>query len=131
MFIKHVLSALFTTFLTIAALPVAAAPADYHFEIVEKTIHAGEKVPLHVRLLKTATGMVVSRTTMAEPKLIMIMPGMDDMAGHATKMISDTVGAYRIAADVVAPGEWVLDLTAQVPDEKEPVHGSLKFQVVK
>lgn len=108
-----------------------AAAKDYRFELVDKTIHAGQKVPITIRLVQTKTGKDVTNADLEEPKLIMKMKGMADMPGHAAKMAPDGKGNYRVAADVVAPGEWVLELTAKVPGEKEPVKGSLNFQVVK
>ena len=108
-----------------------AAEQGYRFEVVDQTIHAGSKVPISVRLVQTTTGKAISDADMAEPKLKMRMSGMADMEGHAVKMTSDATGNYRFAADVVAPGEWILDLTARLKGEKEPIQGSLTLQVVK
>lgn len=116
---------------SVVPMPSHAAEQGYRFEVVDQTIHAGSRVPISVRLVQTTTGKTVSNADMAEPKLAMRMAGMADMQGNAVKMTPDAQGNYRFAADVVAPGEWVLDLTARVKGEKEPVQGSLKFQVVK
>ena len=112
-------------------IPSQAFGRDYRFEIVDKSIHAGAKMPVHVKLVQISTGKVISGAVVAEPKLIMLMPGAADMDGHVVKMPVDANGHYRFAADVVAPGEWILNLSAQVPGEKETVQSSLKFQVVK
>jgi nitrogen fixation protein FixH len=81
--------------------------------------------------VQTASGKTISNADIAEPKLVMRMAGMADMQGEAVKMTPDAEGNYRFAANVVAPGEWVLNLTAHVQGEKDAVQGSLTFQVVK
>lgn len=134
--VQNVKNAFFVFLAVIALIAVMptlspAAVQEYRFEIVDQTIPAGEKVPVRVRLVQTATGKTISNANMAEPKLAMRMAGMADMQGEAVKMTPDAEGNYRFAANVVAPGEWVLNLTAYVQGEKEPVQGSLTFQVVK
>lgn len=128
---KLLRAATVAAFIGFVPAPASAAPADYHFELVDQTIHAGEKVPVRVRLMQMTTGKAITNANMEEPKIAMHMAGMADMPGHVVKMSPDADGNYRVAADVVAPGEWILDLTAQVPEEKGSVQGSLKLQVVK
>lgn len=107
-----------------------AEAADYRFDPLEQTVHAGEKVPVPLRLVAVKTGKPVAGAALAEPKLIMIMPGMEDMDGHAVKAPAQADGTYRVLADLVAPGAWVLTVTAQVAGEKEPVTGTVKLTVV-
>ena len=53
------------------------------------------------------------------------------MPGHAEKAASDADGTYGFAADLVAPGDWTLELTAKVPGKDEPVHDTLALHVEK
>lgn len=131
--VKSAFLVLLAVIALVTAMPTSsnAAVQEYRFEIVDQTIRAGGKVPIRVRLVQTATGKVISNADMADPKLVMRMAGMADMQGEAVKMAPDAEGNYRFAANVVAPGEWVLNLTARVQGVQEPIQGSLTFQVVK
>jgi hypothetical protein len=130
---KNAFFVLLAVIVLVAVMPTPshAGAQEYRFEIVDQTIHAGGKVPIRVRLVQIATGKTISNADIAEPKLVMRMAGMADMQGEAVKMTPDAEGNYRFAANVVAPGEWVLNLTAHVQGEKDAVQGSLTFQVVK
>ena len=107
-----------------------AATQDYRFELVNPTAHAGHDVPLGVRLIQVSTGKPVTGATI-EPKLHMLMGSMAPMPAQAKTLAPDANGNYQFACDITAPGDWTLDLSAQVPGETEPVTGMLKFQVVK
>jgi hypothetical protein len=135
-FRKFLVSAVFAV---VAMMPLFAlaeqqsAQAEkqaYHFELVDKTVHAGEKVSVRVKVADLQN-KPASNATFDKPKLIMKMPGMDDMLGHAEKLPSDADGSYRFSVHAVAPGDWVLDLTAHVPGTQQPVHGLLPFKVEK
>jgi hypothetical protein len=107
-----------------------AATQDYRFELVDQTIHTGQDVPISVRLIQASTGKAVTGATI-EPKLHMLMGSMAPMPSRSKALEPDSKGNYQFACDVMESGDWMLDLSAQVPGEKEPVTGMLKFQVVK
>lgn len=109
----------------------------YRFELVEQTLHAGKGVPVHIKLValadvKTGTKSTpVTNATFDPPKLVMLMPGMAPMPGHASKAASDSDGTYGFAADLVAAGDWTLELTAHVPNKEEAIHNTLELVVEK
>jgi hypothetical protein len=107
-----------------------AATQDYHFELVDQTVHMGHDVPIAVRLLQVSTGKTVANATITGQKLQMLMGDMG-MPGQVKAMTPDANGIYRFAGDVTMAGSWQLDLSATVPGENEPVAGTLKFQAVK
>lgn len=107
-----------------------AAASDYRFELVEQTFHAKESMQtVRLRLVHIPTGETIPGAQLDEPKLIMLMPGMEDMEGHAVKQSPDKTGNYRIAAHLTEPGDWVLSLSAKVSGEEEAVLGSFTIHV--
>lgn len=117
---------------SLTAIPGSAAdlPA-YRFEIVDQTIHVGHGVAISVRLIQTSTGKTVTNATITEQKLLMMMGKMEPMPSPVKMLAPDVNGNYRFACDVVEPGDWELDLSAQIPNEKDLARGALKFKVVK
>jgi len=103
----------------------------YRFELVDQTIHTGRNVPVSVRLIQASTGKAVTTGTITEQKLEMVMDGMAPMPAQVKALPPDTNGNYQFASDVTMPGDWELDLSATVPGQQDPIHGTLKFQVVK
>ena len=110
----------------------------YPLELVDQSLHVGKSVPAHVRLVKLSTAKTgtknepVLNATFDQPKLVMLMSGMAPMPGRAEKIAPDADdGIYQFAADLVASGNWALDLTAHAPNKDEPVHDTLEFHVEK
>ncbi len=115
------------------AVPSHAAShqADYRFEMVDQTIHVGQSVVISVRLVQTPNGTPITNATITQPKLLMMMGKMEPMPSPVKLLAPDANSNYRFACDVVEPGDWKLDLSAQIPNREAPIHGVLKFQVVK
>ncbi|MDE1900597.1 MAG: FixH family protein [Alphaproteobacteria bacterium] len=107
-----------------------AATQDYRFEIAEPPVHMGHDAPVGVKLTNTVTGKPVTGAMITDQKLAMLMGGMA-MPTAVKALLPDADGTYRFTGDVTMAGDWQLDLTAQVPGEKDPVHGTIKFQAVK
>ena len=109
----------------------------YRLELVDQSLHVGKNVPVHVRLVKLSTAKTgtksepVLNAAFDQPKLVMPMSGMAPMQGHVEKIASDNDGNYQFASDFVTPGNWMLELTAQVPNKEEPVHDTLELHVEK
>jgi hypothetical protein len=86
---------------------------------------------VRIRLVEVKTGKIVANAGLEKPNLIMKMPGMADMGGHAVRMATEADGTLRVAADLVEEGDWVLDLSAKVPTEAAPVQAKLPLHVTK
>ncbi len=114
-----------------SAHATAAPGPTYRFEIVDQTIHAGQDIAISIRMIQTSTGKAITNAAITEQTLLMMMGKMEPMPAPVKVLPSDTSGNYRFACGVTEPGDWELDISAQVPNEKEPVHGALKFKVVK
>ena len=115
---------------SLTSMPSFASAQDYRFELVNPTVHAGHDVSVSVRLIQTSTGKAVTGAIITS-KLSMLMDGMAPMPSPSKASGSDSNGHYQISCTVLEPGNWTLDLSAQVPSKKEPITGTLKFQVVK
>jgi hypothetical protein len=109
----------------------AAHWPTYHFESVDQTIHAGQGVTVSVRLIQAATGKAITDATITDAKLLMMMGKMEPMPAPVKMLTPDANGNYPFACDVIEPGDWELDLSAQIPNEQKPVNGAIKFNVVK
>ena len=115
---------------SLISMPSFAAAQDYRFELVNPTVHAGHNVSVSIRLIQTSTGKAVTGAVI-KSKLNMLMSGMAPMPSSSKTLGGDSGGQYQISCNVSEPGDWMLDLSAQVPSKKEPITGTLKFQVVK
>jgi len=107
-----------------------AATQDYRFELTDQTVKMGHDVQINVRLVNSATNKPVTDATITEQKLVMLMGGTT-MPSQVKALPADANGNYSFVSDLTMAGNWQLDLSAQVPSEKDPVHGFVKFQVVK
>ena len=107
-----------------------AATQDYRFERVDQTIHMGHDITVSVHLTQVSTGKTIANATITGQKLQMLMGGMT-MPGQVKALTPDENGNYRFACDVTMAGAWQLDLSATVPGEQDPVHGTIKFSVVQ
>jgi hypothetical protein len=133
----------------IGALAVAAAfmasvafaadrSQDYRFDIVDQPVPVGAHTEITVKLSRVPEGQPVADAKIIRSRLEMTMmhpphkgspPGgmTTEMGGEVRFLDSPAPGLYRLMADVSMPGKWTLDLSATVPDEPEPVSGTVKF----
>lgn len=109
---------------------VVAAPADYRFEIVAQPVKAGREASFALQAVHIATGKPVAGLAIKESKLHMDM-GTMDMASAVKLGAVDEKGLAHFSGALTMYGEWTLDIAATLPEEKEPIRASVKFQVVK
>lgn len=124
--------ALLIALIGISALPSSgsAATSDYQFTIANQPVKAGHDVPFALLVKQVSSGKTATNVSISEPKLHMAMGSMD-MPAKVKLLPDDDKGSIRLSGDLTMYGEWTLDLTASLPDEQEPFHTSVKFQVVK
>ena len=107
-----------------------AAVTDYRFEIVAQPVKAGRDASFALQAIKVATGKPVAGLVVNEPKLHMVM-GTMDMPSAVKSGVIDENGLAHFTGALTMYGEWTLDLTATLPEEKDALRTSVKFQVVK
>lgn len=115
---------------TLSSVTSFAATQDYRFEVLNQPISAGRDATISVQLAQASTNKPVTDATITSQKLHMIMGSMD-MPANIQPLARDDKGNYRFSANLTMYGEWILDLVATIPGEKEPIKASLKIQVVK
>lgn len=107
-----------------------AVASDYRFEVVGQPVKAGKGAPFSVKIVKAADSASISGAQFGDINLHMPM-GKMDMAAPVRFQEQDGNGHYRFNGDLTMYGKWILDLSATFPNEKDPVHASIKFEVVK
>ena len=107
-----------------------AAPQDYSLEVLHQPVKAGQDASFSLQVKRVSSGKVISDAAISEPKLHMVMGSMD-MPISVRPLSSEEKDIYRFGGNLTMYGEHTLDLTVTVPGEKEPIHTTIKFQVVK
>lgn len=127
-----------------AALAVAVAgrasafqtsSESYRFELVDPQVRASyQNTQLRVRLVHLPDNRPVTGATIYSERLGMWMSGYKTATPRMTAEVgpaeAEGNGVYRLPAELPMAGEWGLYLTARVPGEAQPVHGTIRVRVV-
>lgn len=126
------LNPLAAALLAVSLIPTtaSAAAAAYHMQILETSLKVGKNVPITVRIIDDTTGKAVTSASITGQKLQMLM-GTMVMLGEVKFLPHATGEDYRFAANLSMAGDWQLDLSANIPGEKDLHHETLSFQATK
>lgn len=113
------------------AQPVAAAPTDYRFEVVESAAKSNETATIAVRLIHLPDDRLVRDATILGATLDMTMKGAAPMAVGLQSLGSDGAGVHLFQAEVSMAGEWRLSLTAKVNGEPDLIRQSVPIYAAR
>ena len=118
--------------LATSTVVAAAAPNDYHFELVQAQPAGAGKTTVTVRLVHVPDNKPVAGAVLFESKTDMGPDGMAEMTGKVTPLPSDDKpGIYRFAIETGMAGKWALNLGAKVQGEAGTVRGTVTFTAAK
>ncbi|HEX9461992.1 MAG TPA: FixH family protein [Alphaproteobacteria bacterium] len=104
-----------------------AAPKDYRFEAVSPIVEPSRGNRVAIRLIHLPTNKVIRDAMVVGTGLKMPMNGMSSMNGSV--QASRTSGTLEFTINVPMAGDWLLDITAKIPEEAEVIHGLVPLHV--
>ena len=129
---------LITTFLPIRSFAASHWPQNrsYDFVIIDPIIHIGKSVSVKFHVVHKTPYFFetiyrnVDDAIIIQPKLEQLNADGDWVAQGLAVITKDPDKTYIMTADLPTPGNWKLNLLAQMPGNQVPVEGKLEFQVV-
>ena len=114
--------------LAASTVVAAAAPDDYHFELVQAQSAGSGKTNVTVRLVHVPDNKPVAGAVLFESKTDMGPDGMAEMTGKVSPQPSDQPGIYRFQIETGMAGRWRLALGAKVQGEAGTVRGDIVYE---
>jgi len=114
--------------LATSTVVAAAAPNDYHFELVQAQPAGAGKTTVTVRLVHVPDNKPVAGAVLFESKTDMGPGAMAEMTGKVTPLSSDQPGIYRFQIETGMAGKWALNLGAKVQGEAGTVRGNIVYE---